>query len=125
MTKIQWILLLVFLLADRSGCRYHYFAPQKKTAEHRKPETMDNLTDFHCHILPGVDDGSEDMDMTLQMLDLSYAQGVRRIIATPHYHRGHVENEPEKLREVLKKCRRKQRKKYPDLEIRLGNESVL
>ena len=59
---------------------------------------MDNLTDFHCHILPGVDDGSEDMDMTLQMLDLSYAQGVRRIIATPHYHRGYVENEPEKLR---------------------------
>lgn len=83
---------------------------------------MDNLTDFHCHILPGVDDGSEDMDMTLQMLDLSYAQGVRRIIATPHYHRGHVENEPEKLREVLKKVQEKAAKKYPDLEIRLGNE---
>ena len=83
---------------------------------------MDNLTDFHCHILPGVDDGSEDMDMTLQMLDLSYAQGVRRIIATPHYHRDYVENEPEKLREVLKKVQEKAAKKYSDLEIRLGNE---
>lgn len=33
-----------------------------------------------------------------------------------------MENEPEKLREVLKKVQEKAAKKYSDLEIRLGNE---
>ena len=82
----------------------------------------EKLTDLHCHILPGVDDGSRDMDMTLKMLDMAYGQGVRRIIATPHYHIGYVQNEPEKLQDVLEKVRAQIRKRYPDLEIRLGNE---
>ena len=84
MTKIQWILLLVFLLAAGAAAVITILLRRKRQQNTEKPETMDNLTDFHCHILPGVDDGSEDMDMTLEMLDLSYAQGVRRIIATPH-----------------------------------------
>ena len=56
------------------------------------------------------------------MLDLSYAQGVRKIIATPHYHRGHVENEPEKLREVLKKCEEKAAKNIRIWKSALKNE---
>lgn len=123
MTKIQWIILLVFLLATGTAAVITILLRRKRQQSIEEGETkVDNLTDFHCHILPGVDDGSKDMDMTMEMLDLSYAQGVRRIIATPHYHRGHVENEPEKLREVLKKVQEKAAKKYPDLEIRLGNE---
>lgn len=103
MTKIQWILLLVFLLAAGAAAVITILLRRKRQQNTEKPETMDNLTDFHCHILPGVDDGSKDMDMTMEMLDLAYAQGIRKIIATPHYYMGHVENEPEKLREVLKK----------------------
>ena len=40
MTKIQWILLLIFLLAAGAAAVITDFAPQKKTAEHRK--TGDN-----------------------------------------------------------------------------------
>lgn len=40
--------------------------------------------DFHTHVLPGVDDGSKDMEMTRKMLMMSYEQGVRTIIATSH-----------------------------------------
>ena len=43
------------------------------------------ITDIHCHILPGIDDGSADWDMTMQMLQISWNAGVRRLIATPHY----------------------------------------
>ena len=43
------------------------------------------ITDIHSHILPGIDDGSADWDMTLQMLQMSWDAGVRRLIATPHY----------------------------------------
>lgn len=49
------------------------------------------LTDIHCHILPGIDDGAADMDMTKNMLNKMYEEGVRRVIATPHYRVGMFE----------------------------------
>ena len=65
MTKIQWILLLVFLLAAGAAAVITILLRRKRRQSTEEPETkVDNLTDFHCHILPGVDDGSEDMDMT-------------------------------------------------------------
>lgn len=44
------------------------------------------MTDFHSHILPGVDDGSKNTEMSLEMLRASREQGVKRIIATPHFY---------------------------------------
>ena len=44
------------------------------------------LTDFHSHILPGVDDGSQSVEESLQMLRLSGEQGVSRMVATPHFY---------------------------------------
>lgn len=42
------------------------------------------IIDIHAHILPGVDDGARDMDESLAMAKMAYAEGVRAIIATPH-----------------------------------------
>jgi protein-tyrosine phosphatase len=42
------------------------------------------MIDIHCHILPGVDDGSLSWDMTLEMCRLAEADGIRHIVATPH-----------------------------------------
>ena len=44
------------------------------------------MMDFHTHILPGVDDGSKNVQQSLQMLELMREQGVKRIIATPHFY---------------------------------------
>ena len=46
---------------------------------------MKGLYDIHCHIIPGVDDGADNMEEAIQMLKMEYAQGVRNIIATPHF----------------------------------------
>lgn len=43
-------------------------------------------TDFHSHILPGVDDGSTCVEESLQMLRLEAEHGVQRVIATPHFY---------------------------------------
>ena len=47
------------------------------------------LTDFHSHILPGVDDGSADPEQSLEMLRMEAEQGVCRVVATPHFYPRH------------------------------------
>ncbi len=42
------------------------------------------MIDIHAHILPGVDDGSENMKMSLVMLSMCEDYGTKGIIATPH-----------------------------------------
>lgn len=45
---------------------------------------MDWLTDLHCHILPYVDDGAEDLDEALELLRLQRQQNVGIVVLTPH-----------------------------------------
>ncbi|HIZ87886.1 MAG TPA: capsular biosynthesis protein [Candidatus Coprenecus pullistercoris] len=42
------------------------------------------LTDWHCHILPGVDDGFRSMDDSISALEQYAAHGVREVWLTPH-----------------------------------------
>ena len=42
------------------------------------------MVDIHCHILPGLDDGAENLEDSLRMAALAADQGIRRIVATPH-----------------------------------------
>ena len=44
------------------------------------------MIDFHCHILPGVDDGPEDVSKSLTMLRRSFLQGVDLIVSTSHFY---------------------------------------
>lgn len=42
------------------------------------------MIDIHTHVLPGVDDGSQSMDESLELLALAADTGVDTLIATPH-----------------------------------------
>lgn len=44
------------------------------------------MIDFHSHILPGIDDGSRNVKMSLGMIDTLYRQKVDTICATPHFY---------------------------------------
>lgn len=43
------------------------------------------LIDFHTHILPEIDDGSRNVEMSLNMLAAQREQKVDEIVATPHF----------------------------------------
>lgn len=43
------------------------------------------MVDFHSHILPAMDDGSESVEQSLQMLAAMQAQGIDTVVATPHF----------------------------------------
>lgn len=45
------------------------------------------IIDIHSHILPGIDDGSKSMEMSIEMVRMAMEQGVKAIVATPHSSR--------------------------------------
>ncbi len=44
--------------------------------------------DFHTHILPGMDDGSQNAEESFIMLEMMKAQGIDAIVASPHFYPG-------------------------------------
>lgn len=43
------------------------------------------MIDFHTHVLPGIDDGSDNIEMSLAILEESARQGVSYVACTPHF----------------------------------------
>lgn len=60
------------------------FGLSEKEAVKRKGK--ESVIDLHTHILPGIDDGSPDVETSLQMLNRMAAQGVCMICASSHYY---------------------------------------
>jgi protein-tyrosine phosphatase len=53
----------------------------------RYPEPF--MVDIHCHILPGLDDGAESLDVACAMAETAIEDGVTHIIGTPHASQDH------------------------------------
>ena len=47
---------------------------------------MSGITDFHSHILPGIDDGCRTVAESLELLQMESEQGITRVVATPHFY---------------------------------------
>lgn len=67
------------------------------------------MIDIHSHILPNVDDGSKDIEITKSMLKTAYRSGTTKIVATPHYNKHYnfatyskTIDMVEKLRKIIK-----------------------
>ncbi|NWF92729.1 MAG: protein-tyrosine phosphatase [Syntrophaceae bacterium] len=64
------------------------------------------MIDLHAHILPGLDDGAKTLEQSIEMCRISYRDGVRTIVATPHNLNGLYLNDREtilaKVRELNK-----------------------
>lgn len=47
---------------------------------------MDITFDYHSHILPGCDHGSDGMETSLRQIEMAKSAGIRTICATPHFY---------------------------------------
>lgn len=85
---------------------------------------MSGITDFHSHILPGIDDGSKNVEESVALLQMEARQGIRRVIATPHFYAHH--DTPEhflRKREAAWETLRRAMEGHPELpEVILGAE---
>lgn len=82
------------------------------------------VIDLHSHVLPELDDGSSSLEESIALLRMEAEQGIRTVVATPHFYAHH--DAPERflarrsaafgrLREALRQ--------YPELpEVKIGAE---
>lgn len=82
------------------------------------------MVDFHSHILPAIDDGSASLEESVKMLQTEAEQGIRKVIATPHFYAKH--DSPERFLSRRKEAERRLREvlaDHPGLpEVHLGAE---
>ncbi len=81
--------------------------------------------DCHCHVLPGVDDGSRDQAESLAMLRLLHQAGARHVVATPHILPGRFDNEIEPLRRRFEALHLAVDDAQIEIELELGAEHYL
>lgn len=79
------------------------------------------MIDMHCHILSGLDDGASDLQESVAMARMAYNDGIRHIIATPHFTES-IMPSLEVQREKLEELRQALNRAKINLAITPGNE---
>ena len=78
------------------------------------------MNDVHMHIVPGVDDGSWDMDMSILLLKMAWLEGVEKIIATPHSSA--FSSKKHFVREAFEELKQEAKRQHIPIELYLGCE---
>lgn len=76
------------------------------------------MIDFHSHILPGIDDGSRNLEQSIAMVNEAKEAGFTKIISTSHYMENYYECNERDRRQLLKKVQGN----VQGIELILGNE---
>ena len=83
--------------------------------QHNTDTTLFYDTEVHCHILPGIDDGSPDVETSVALVQQMKNWGIQRIITT-------FENTPETIHAAYEKLRHALDERGIDIEINLSAE---
>lgn len=60
-----------------------------------------DMIDYHCHLLPALDDGAADLGEALEMARILSNSGFSTVYCTPHLIRGCYENDPSRVRQAV------------------------
>ncbi|TCI02602.1 capsular biosynthesis protein [Corallincola luteus] len=59
------------------------------------------MIDLHCHLLPGVDDGAQDLSESLELARIAVSEGISTAVLTPHFHPGRFDNDIDGLSAIF------------------------
>lgn len=76
------------------------------------------MIDLHCHILPGIDDGAQNIDEALGLAHAAVENGIKYCVLTPHMHEGRYQNDRSSLIPHLQSFR--QALADASIELQLG-----
>lgn len=95
--------------------------PFRKRISLKDSGILQGFTDWHCHLLPGVDDGVRTMEETLQILSLYEQSGVEKVWLTPHI----MEDMPNTTARLRERFAELQAAYTGPVELRLAAENML
>mgnify|MGYP006184712025 FL=1 len=94
----------------------------------KKEEIIDPIdisflkNDIHSHLIPGIDDGSPDMETTILLLKKFIDLGYKKVITTPHVMSDYYKNNPEIILSGLNNVRKEIKKQNLNIEIEAAAE---
>lgn len=80
------------------------------------------MIDLHCHILPGVDDGAENIEASIAMAEQAVSQGITHILCTPHHNNGKYTNPKSEVISLVASLQAELDKKKLPLTVLEGQE---
>ncbi|MBK9175021.1 MAG: capsular biosynthesis protein [Flavobacteriales bacterium] len=81
--------------------------------------------DVHSHFIPGIDDGSQNLEQSMELLRAMHELGYRKVITTPHSMADGYRNSPEIILGGLEKLRAEIRNQGLELEVDAAAEYYL
>jgi len=94
----------------------------------KKEEIIDPIdisflkNDIHSHLIPGIDDGSPNMETTIILLKKFIDLGYKKVITTPHVMSDYYKNNPEIILSGLNNVRKEIKKQNLNIEIEAAAE---
>lgn len=94
----------------------------------KKEEIIDPIdisflrNDIHSHLIPGIDDGSPEMETTIVLLKKFIDLGYKKVITTPHVMSDYYKNNPEIILSGLNNVRKEIKKQNLNIEIEAAAE---
>ncbi|PPC74963.1 capsular biosynthesis protein [Pokkaliibacter plantistimulans] len=80
------------------------------------------MIDLHSHLLPGIDDGAQTMDDSLELAYCAVRSGTTALVVTPHFHPGRYDNSLDTVEPVFRKFSEALVAEKIPLKIYLGAE---
>ena len=81
--------------------------------------------DMHSHVLPGLDDGADNLEKSLEMVAVLVQLGFRKLIMTPHIMGDFYRNTPTGIREKLAQLQAAVKEKGWDIQLDCAAEYYL
>lgn len=79
-------------------------------------------TEIHAHVIPGVDDGSQKMETSLELITSLCEFGVKKLIATPHRTDETFENTPDIIEPIYQNLKAELRKNNIPIDLHYSFE---
>jgi protein-tyrosine phosphatase len=104
---------------------FKLFSKSKSKDSISKPDFSLLETDMHSHLLPGIDDGSPDIETSLKLIKGMMDLGFKKFITTPHIMWDMYQNTPAIIQEKLELLRAAVKDAGLDVEINAAAEYFL
>lgn len=88
------------------------------------------MVDLHCHLLPGVDDGSKNMEISLRLAKEATENGITHALLTPHHMNGRYVNHKKDVIKLTKEFQRQLNNHnipltvFPGQEVRINGQLI-